>query len=144
MASKKAGWLSIFCGIWSMVMGSLFCYAFIFCSFDMGSEGYAKVGKLYKEIASNISWIATCLGIVGIISCLLLIVGGIMLILNSKNRAVSIFGLWGVYFYFLCYVAMAFLLAISGGNLGLASVWIGAELLILTPVFFLQKIISIS
>ena len=100
--SKRTAGFSIFCGIWNIVVDLLFCYFFVFSSFDMGENGYAKVGQLYKEIAHNISWIAMCLCAIAIISCVLLIVGGVKL-LNSKNTRVSMVGLLGIYFYFLCF-----------------------------------------
>lgn len=138
---KKAGGLSVFCGVWSMLLGVLFGAMFIFSWFDIG-EGYAKVGQLYNQIAANINLIANVLGVVGLASCLLLIVGGVILLMNKQNTGISIAGLWGIYLYFLCFVVMVFLLSVSARAPGRSLPWICGCLFLLVPSFFLQGVLK--
>lgn len=136
---RRAGWLSVICGAWNAIAGFMFGFGFIFASFDMGSEGYDKVGALYKTIAHNISWFGMFLFAVGAISSGLLIVGGVLLLLNRMKKRLLILGLSSIYLYFACFGVMAFLLSLSGGSPVTALVWVAVALVILTPSFFLHK-----
>lgn len=138
---RKAGGLAIFCGIWSLILGCLFGFMFVFSWFDIGG-GYAKVGWLYKKIAANINLIVNILGILMLSSCLLLVVGGVTLLLNKRNTSISVIGLCGIYFYFLCFVVMASLLSVSARAPGRSLPWICGCLFLLVPIFFLQRVLN--
>jgi len=140
---KKVGVLSIFCGIWTIILGLLFLISFIFSWFDIG-EGYAKVGWLYSQIADNINLIANILGIIILGSCIILIAGGITLISNKQKKGISTVGLCGVYFYFLCLGVMIVALFISAGparSTGTLLVWLGACIFLLIPNILLLKML---
>jgi uncharacterized membrane protein len=136
---KKAGKLSIFCGIWNLIMGFLFGFSFIFVSFEGKHPG---VGKLYDQIGSNISDLGMCFFIFGLISCILLIVGGIKLFSSSEKTSVTNVGLLGVYVYYLCFIVMDLLLATSGGKIENIFFFIGVCVFIMVPTFFLQRILT--
>ena len=140
---KKASWLSIFCGLWNAILGFLFGFGFIFSSFDIG-DGYEKVGPLYKSIAHNISWFGMFLFGIGAISSVFLIIGGVLLLSSKMNRRFSIFGLYGMYFYFACFGVITFLLSLSGGAVVASFIWIGAALIILGPTFLLHRILRMA
>lgn len=138
---RKTGWLSFLCGIWNLVLGLLFGFAFIFSCFDIG-DGYEKVGLIYKELAYNISWLGMLLFGINIISSFLLLIAGGLLIFGRKNEKMLILGLYGIYLYFACFGIITLLLISSGGTAGAGLIWIAIALTVLIPSFCLQKIRS--
>ena len=136
---RKAGWLSVVCGVWNATLGFLFGFGFIFSSFDIGWDGYDKVGVLYKTIAHNISWFGMMLFGIGTISSVLLIVGGILLLLRRMNKWFLTLGLYSMYCYFASFSVITFFLSLSGGVAVASLIWIGAAFVILIPSFFLHQ-----
>lgn len=135
---RKTGWLSFLCGIWNLVLGLLFCFAFIFSCFDIGA-GYEKVGSIYKALAHNISWLGMLLFGINIMSSFLLLIAGGLLIFGKKNERMLTLGLYGIYLYFACFGIITLLLISSGGNAIAGLIWIAIALIVLIPSFCLKR-----
>ncbi len=148
MGYKKAAILSIFCGIWEIILGAYILLTFVFCYFDIGGQ-YEHLPILYSYFASNLSWFVPLSFIVLLVSFGLFISGGVFLFKNKSLTSKSLMGGYVIYTFYACLNFLSILLASMSKHFpaqGFKSppfltTLIGSIFVIL-PIVFLQRMLK--
>jgi hypothetical protein len=148
MGNKKAAILSIFCGIWEVLLGAIILWAFIFGYFDIGSQ-YEKLPRLYSYLGASLSLLSYVFFIFLLVACGYFIRGGLLLYKDKTTVKKSLRGAYFIYIYYACLNLLSILLAVMARKFPAQSfksqqffITIIGSILIILPIIFLQRMLK--